>query len=346
MAAGRAVNTEDIGLKEAGVQLDRPRLRQGGPRDARDHGAGRLLHRRRGRPADAGAQGQPRGRRTWRSSSPGSTRTRSTTTTSRASPTAIPRSRSIGLTEEQCKEKKLDYQVGRFPFSANGRARASDETEGFVKIIRDKKYGEILGAHIVGEPCVGDDPRAGRGAGERVHGRRGRSRDPCPSRRCPRRSPRRRSTRWGGCCTSEHGVSRGSTIWSGWPSGAGRAHRHRRGARGTRAVRALAAAAGRGAGTRPAASSVRTRSPPAPGRHLGRAPAAPAEWPGVGSRRSTSDLSPRRPRDGRRLRHVPHVPLPAPPAHDQFGRVRARRGCSRSLRRSRQWAARAVRSRA
>ena len=57
---------------------------------------------------------------------------------------------SIGLTEEQCKEKKLDYQVGRFPFSANGRARASNETEGFVKIIRDKKYGEILGAHIVG----------------------------------------------------------------------------------------------------------------------------------------------------------------------------------------------------
>ena len=57
---------------------------------------------------------------------------------------------SIGLTEDQCKEQELDYQVGRFPFSANGRARASNETEGFVKIIRDKKYGEILGAHIVG----------------------------------------------------------------------------------------------------------------------------------------------------------------------------------------------------
>jgi dihydrolipoamide dehydrogenase len=56
---------------------------------------------------------------------------------------------SIGLTEEQCKEQQLDFQVGRFPFSANGRARASNETEGFVKIIRGKKYGEILGAHIV-----------------------------------------------------------------------------------------------------------------------------------------------------------------------------------------------------
>ena len=56
---------------------------------------------------------------------------------------------SVGLTEEQVKAKGIDYQVGRFPFSANGRARASNETEGFVKIIREKKYGEILGAHIV-----------------------------------------------------------------------------------------------------------------------------------------------------------------------------------------------------
>jgi len=57
---------------------------------------------------------------------------------------------SIGLTEQQCKDKKLDYKVGRFNFSASGRARTSGETEGFVKIIRDAKYGEILGAHIIG----------------------------------------------------------------------------------------------------------------------------------------------------------------------------------------------------
>ena len=56
---------------------------------------------------------------------------------------------SIGLSEEQAKERKLDFQIGRFPLSANGRARATNETEGFVKIIRDRKYGEILGAHIV-----------------------------------------------------------------------------------------------------------------------------------------------------------------------------------------------------
>ena len=57
---------------------------------------------------------------------------------------------SIGLTEGQCKEKGLKYKVGKFPFSANGRARTSGETEGFVKVIRDEKHGEILGAHIIG----------------------------------------------------------------------------------------------------------------------------------------------------------------------------------------------------
>ena len=57
---------------------------------------------------------------------------------------------SIGLTEQACKDQKLGYKVGKFAFSANGRARTSGETEGFVKIIRDTKYGEILGAHIIG----------------------------------------------------------------------------------------------------------------------------------------------------------------------------------------------------
>lgn len=57
---------------------------------------------------------------------------------------------SIGKTERELKEQKVEYKVGKFPFSANGRARTSGETEGFVKILRDPKYGEILGAHIIG----------------------------------------------------------------------------------------------------------------------------------------------------------------------------------------------------
>jgi len=57
---------------------------------------------------------------------------------------------SVGLTEEQAKEKGLDIEVGLFPLSVNGRALTAGETDGFVKIIRDRKYSEILGAHIVG----------------------------------------------------------------------------------------------------------------------------------------------------------------------------------------------------
>jgi dihydrolipoamide dehydrogenase len=57
---------------------------------------------------------------------------------------------SVGLTDKAAKEKGLAYQVGSFPFMANGRARAAGDTDGFVKIIRDKKYSEIIGAHIVG----------------------------------------------------------------------------------------------------------------------------------------------------------------------------------------------------
>ena len=55
----------------------------------------------------------------------------------------------VGLTEEQARER-CDIRVGRFDFAANGRAMASSETVGFVKVIADNKYGEILGVHIVG----------------------------------------------------------------------------------------------------------------------------------------------------------------------------------------------------
>lgn len=57
---------------------------------------------------------------------------------------------SVGLTEAKAREQGLDIEVGTFPFSANGRARTAGDTEGFVKIIRDRKYSELLGAHIVG----------------------------------------------------------------------------------------------------------------------------------------------------------------------------------------------------
>ena len=61
----------------------------------------------------------------------------------------IPEAASIGLTEPQA-ARQGDIMVGTYPFSLNGRAIASGETEGFVKVIADKGYGEILGVHVVG----------------------------------------------------------------------------------------------------------------------------------------------------------------------------------------------------
>jgi dihydrolipoamide dehydrogenase len=148
VAAGRAPNVEDIGLKEQGVQLtDRgfvkinermettakgiyaigdvagpPMLAHKGSREGVVFAE--LLAGQHAHPVNYG-------------NIPNATY-------------CHPEVASIGLTEAQCKEKKLDYKVGRFPFSASGRARTSGETEGFVKVIRDAKYGEILGAHIIG----------------------------------------------------------------------------------------------------------------------------------------------------------------------------------------------------
>ena len=61
-----------------------------------------------------------------------------------------PQIASTGLTEKQAKEKKLDYKVGKFPFSASGKAVAAGDSEGFVKVISDAKTGEIYGVHILG----------------------------------------------------------------------------------------------------------------------------------------------------------------------------------------------------
>jgi dihydrolipoamide dehydrogenase len=57
---------------------------------------------------------------------------------------------SVGKTEEQLKEAGIDYKSGQFPMRALGRSRASGDTDGFVKILADKKTDEVLGVHMVG----------------------------------------------------------------------------------------------------------------------------------------------------------------------------------------------------
>ena len=62
----------------------------------------------------------------------------------------MPEIASVGLTEKQAKEKGLDIKIGKFPFSASGKAQAGGYSDGFVKVIFDAKYDEWLGCHIIG----------------------------------------------------------------------------------------------------------------------------------------------------------------------------------------------------
>jgi dihydrolipoamide dehydrogenase len=149
VAAGRAPNIEDVGLKEAGVQLtDRGFVKINEKMETTAKGiyaigdvAGppMLAHKgqREGVVLAELLAGDPHVQMVNYGNIPNATY-------------CHPEVASVGLTEQQCKEKKLEFKVGKFPFAASGRARTSGETEGFVKIIRDTKYGEILGAHIIG----------------------------------------------------------------------------------------------------------------------------------------------------------------------------------------------------
>jgi dihydrolipoamide dehydrogenase len=148
VAAGRAPNVEEVGLKELGVQLsergfvkidDRFETTVKGVYAIGDVAGNQMLAHKGSREGHvlaeliAGVHTHPVNYKNIPSCT-----------------YCHPEVASIGLTEQQCKDQKLDYKVGKFPFSANGRARTAGETDGFVKIIRDAKYGEILGAHIVG----------------------------------------------------------------------------------------------------------------------------------------------------------------------------------------------------
>jgi dihydrolipoamide dehydrogenase len=149
VAAGRAPNIEDIGLKEAGVQMtdkgfvkinERMETSAKGIYAIGDVAGPPMLAHKGSREGIVLAEllaNDPHVQMVNYGNIPNATY-------------CHPEVASVGLTEQQCKEKKLDYKVGKFPFSASGRARTSGETEGFVKIIRDAKYGEILGAHIIG----------------------------------------------------------------------------------------------------------------------------------------------------------------------------------------------------
>jgi dihydrolipoamide dehydrogenase len=147
VAAGRAPNTENLGLEAVGVKVERGFIRIDDKLQTSVPGyyaigdvAGPPLLAHKGSREGIVCAEVIAGQKTHPidySNVPGATY-------------CHPEVASVGLTEEACKEQKLEYKVGRFPFSANGRARGTGETDGFVKIIAGKKYGEILGAHIIG----------------------------------------------------------------------------------------------------------------------------------------------------------------------------------------------------
>ena len=148
MAAGRAVNIENVGLKECGIQLtERGFIKV--DKNLQTSTAGYYAIGDVAGPPMLAHKGSREGvtvAEIIAGQKPHAIKYDNVPSVTYCHPEVA----SIGLNEDQCKEKKLDYQVGKFPFSASGRARGTGETEGFVKIIRDKKYGEILGAHIVG----------------------------------------------------------------------------------------------------------------------------------------------------------------------------------------------------
>ena len=61
---------------------------------------------------------------------------------------------SVGMTEKQAIEEGFSIKVGKFPFRALGKAMAISDTEGFVKVVYDSKYGEMLGCHIIGSEAT------------------------------------------------------------------------------------------------------------------------------------------------------------------------------------------------
>jgi dihydrolipoamide dehydrogenase len=149
MAAGRAVNTEGLGLEAAGVQLTERGFVKVNPTTLETTAPGVYAIGDVAGPPMLAHKGSREGvvvAELIAGHKPHPIRYDNVPSVTYCHPEVA----SIGLTEEQCKEQKIEYQAGRFPFSANGRARATNETDGFVKILRGTRYGEILGAHIVG----------------------------------------------------------------------------------------------------------------------------------------------------------------------------------------------------
>jgi len=148
-AVGRVPNTDDLGLDDAGVELDDQgffvvdeymRTSATGVYAVGDCAGNQLLAHKamhEGVVCVEAIAGQAHGTVDYRNV-PNCTY-------------CNPEVASVGLTEEEAKEQEFEITIGKFPWVANGRALAAGHSEGFVKVIRDAQYSEILGAHVVGQ---------------------------------------------------------------------------------------------------------------------------------------------------------------------------------------------------
>ena len=155
-AVGVVGNVENLGLEKLGVKIERGTIV--GRRLRQDQRARHLRHRRRGRPADAGAQGRARGRGVRRGHQGPARRIRWTSCKIPGCTYCHPQIASVGLTEKAAKEQGREIKVGRFPFVGNGKAIALGEDQGLVKTIFDAKTGQLLGAHHGRRRGDGADP--------------------------------------------------------------------------------------------------------------------------------------------------------------------------------------------
>ncbi len=148
MAVGVTGNVEDLGLEDAGVTIEKGHIKV----DKKDYSTGA-----KGVYAIGDVIGPP-----WLAHVASAEAIHCVNAIAGKNPRPIdysnipgctycqPQVASVGYTEEQLKEKGIEYKVGKFPFTASGKAVAASEPDGMVKLLFGKKYGEILGGHIAG----------------------------------------------------------------------------------------------------------------------------------------------------------------------------------------------------
>ena len=149
VAVGRAPRTDDIGLDKTKIKPDRGFIMTNEWMETTEPGD--LRHRRhRRRDAAVGACRERWLGWWWRRRMAGKFAKPINKTRIPGCTYCDPQIASVGLTEAQAKEKGFQVKVGKFPFVGNSKATILDAHDGFVKVVADAKYGEVLGVHIIG----------------------------------------------------------------------------------------------------------------------------------------------------------------------------------------------------